>query len=156
MILVPAVVGSLNKELTFVDTLFGSGIWPLTEELVFRGFAFHQLYRHAHLGLWKSAITVGVVFGMLHLGNASVQNLDPMGEIGVVLITGLGGILFAWLFARWNQNLWAPFSMHMLMNLTWSVFSMGDTALGGWLPNVLRLLTVLLAIALTLKHAKKV
>jgi len=36
------------------------------------------------------------------------------------------------------------------MNLWWEVFAVDDTALGGWLANVARLLTIALAIVLTI------
>lgn len=153
MLVVPALMGGLNPALEFRDVAFGAIIWPFSEEVVFRGYAFHQLHKRGGLGMWTSAIVVGAFFGALHLGNASVQQLPLSGEIGVVLIVSLGGILYAWLFARWEDNLWVPFSMHVFMNLWWSVFVMGETALGGWLPNVLRLATVILAIVLTLKRA---
>jgi membrane protease YdiL (CAAX protease family) len=92
------------------------------------------------------------VFGVVHLGQASVQQLPLAGELGTVAIVSLGGILFAWLYARWGDNLWVPFGAHAFMNLWWSVFDLAESPLGGWLPNVLRGLSVVLLIVLTLKR----
>jgi len=36
------------------------------------------------------------------------------------------------------------------MNLWWEMFAVDDTALGGWLGNVARLLTVTVAVVLTI------
>ena len=78
-----------------------------------------------------------------------MQRLPLSGEIGVVAIIGVGGVFYAWLFVRWEDNLWVPFGMHMFMNLWWEVFAVDETALGTWFANILRLLTVVLAIVLT-------
>ncbi len=153
MLIVPAILGRLNPELEPVrDLLFGSLIWPMGEEILFRGYAFHQLHKRAGLGFWPAAILVGVVFGAIHLSQASVQQLPLSGEIGAIAIISLGGILFAWLYVRWDYNLWAPFGAHAFMNLWWSLFDLADSPLGGWLPNVLRTLSAVLLIVLTIKR----
>lgn len=146
-----AAVGNVASDFDFTGALlFGAIIWPMTEELLFRGYAFGQLHRRGKVNLWVAAILTGAVFGLLHLGNASVKGLPWSGELGVVAITSIGGILFCWLFARWEFDLWAPFALHGFMNLWWSVFDLADSPLGGWFTNGLRLVTVVLAIVLTL------
>ena len=151
MLVVPMIVGSLNPELSLLrGVLFGAVIYPMAEEILFRGYAFRQLHRRANFGLWTAAVLVGLAFGVAHLGQAAVRQMPLSGEIGTVAIISIGGILYAWLFAKWDDNLWVPFGMHMFMNLWWDVFSLAENPLGGWLPNVLRLLTVVLAIVLTL------
>ena len=62
---------------------------------------------------------------------------------------GVGSILLCWVFARWQDNLWAPFAIHALMNLWWEIFAIDDTALGGWYANGARLATIALGILLT-------
>lgn len=47
--------------------------------------------------------------------------------------------------------MWIVFGLHCLMNLWWEVFGVADTALGGWIANGARLLTVALAIYLTIR-----
>lgn len=150
MLLVGAL-GGLNEDLHFLDAFFGSVIWPFNEEVVFRGFGFLLLYRRARWGFWQTAIGLGVVFGLLHLGNASIKDHDLAGEIGAVLIVSLGGILFAWLMVRWKCSLWMPFFMHLFMNLWWEIFAMGNSALGGTGANVARVVTAVVVIGWTLK-----
>ncbi len=59
-------------------------------------------------------------------------------------------MLFAWLFQRWDYNLWVPFSLHALMNLTFQLFEVGETALAGWFPFALQAAVLVLAVLLTL------
>lgn len=84
-------------------------------------------------------------FGGAHL----LQGSDLGSLAGVVAITGIGGVLFGWLFVRWGHNLWPPFLLHAGLNGLWSVFDLGEDALGGWLGNGLRLGIVAIAIATT-------
>ena len=69
---------------------------------------------------------------------------------GIFLLTGTGGFVFAWLLARW-ENLWGPIMLHIAMNLWWELFSVARTAIGGWFPFALQTLTIVLAIAVTLR-----
>jgi hypothetical protein len=74
--------------------------------------------------------------------------------LGIVAITGTGGIGFCWFFMKWRYNIWAIFGLHSLMNLWWEVFAVDDTALGGWLANGARLATVIIAVLLTIYRDK--
>mgnify|MGYP003483250560 FL=1 len=67
----------------------------------------------------------------------------------------MGAILFAWLYVEWDYNLWVPIFLHSLMNLSWHIFEMDETALGGAIPNILRGLTIFLAIVLTIIYKKR-
>jgi membrane protease YdiL (CAAX protease family) len=125
-------------------------IAPFAEEVLFRGFMFRQLYRRARLGFWISALLPSALFAAAHLYQS--RNLGEM--VGILAVTGLGGIGFCWVFMRWQDNLWAVFGLHALMNLWWEVFAVDDTALGGWLANGARLLTIALAILLTIYKDK--
>lgn len=103
-----AIFAPLNGEFTFRDAALYSCIFPFAEEVLFRGYAFGQFYRRAKLNLWVAAVAVGFVFGVLHLGNASVQNLPLSGEIGTVAIISIGGVLYAWLYAKWDTTFGCP------------------------------------------------
>lgn len=150
MLVVPMILGDFTASEIGLRLVFGALIWPLGEEILFRGYLFGQLVRRGWINLWVAAITTGLIFGLLHLGQAAVQSLPLSGEIGTVALVSIGGIFYAWLFAKWNYNLWVPIGMHLFMNLWWSVFDMADSPMGGWLPNVLRLATVVLAIVFTI------
>ncbi len=101
-----------------------------------------------------AAVVSGVVFGAGHLLNATVQGMGLMDQMGTVALISVGGILFAWVFAKWEDNLWVPFALHGFMNLWWSVFELANDPLGGWGPNVMRLLTVVTAVVLTIYRKK--
>jgi membrane protease YdiL (CAAX protease family) len=73
---------------------------------------------------------------------------------GLLLLTGTGGVLFAWLAYRW-QSLWFPISVHILTNLWWAVFSVSDTALAGWFAFALQLTSIVTAIAITLRWSRR-
>lgn len=123
---------------------------PVTEEVLFRGYLFRQLYRHGSWTFVVAVLATGALFGLAHVGTALRGN--PMDLLGVVAITTVGGMFFAWLFVRWNDNLWVPIGVHALMNVWWELFDVAPNALGGWGPNLARALAVAAAIALTLRH----
>lgn len=154
MLIGPLLFGRFSSEISPLSLLFYAGIWPLAEEILYRGYAFKQFYQSSGVGFWAAAVLTGLVFGLVHLGQASVQKLPLSGEIGTVALISVGGIVYAWLFTKWEFNLWIPFGMHMFMNLWWNVFDLADSPLGGWGANLLRVLTIVLAIILTLNRER--
>jgi membrane protease YdiL (CAAX protease family) len=146
MLVAFAATSGVNAKMTFLSVGVGCFIAPFAEEILFRSFMFRQLYRRARVGFWLSALLPSVLFALGHL----YQSDDFWELIGIVAITGLGGLLSCWIFIRWQDNLWAIFGLHSLMNLWWEVFAVDDTALGGWLANAARLATVGLAVILTI------
>ena len=153
MLVTYAAIGRLDREglpLTVVAAVVAA---PLAEELFFRGFAFGELVRAGRWGFWPAAIVTGAVFGAVHLSGAVGR--EPLaGALGVVAITALGGGWFAWLYMKWDENLWVPIFMHALMNLWWMAFEIDDTALGGWSANGARGVTIALSIVLTLTRPR--
>lgn len=117
------------------------------EELYFRGFLFGLIFRYTRFGFIPSIFFGAIIFALGHL----YQSTDPIALLGIFGITFAGAIFFAWLYVEWKFNLWVPIFTHALMNLSWHLFSFDTTALGSWLPNILRGLTIFLAIYLTLK-----
>jgi uncharacterized protein len=71
----------------------------------------------------------------------------------LMLLTGLGAVVFAWLVYRW-QSLWFPIALHICMNLWWVLFSVAKSALGGCFPFALQLVSIALAILITLYWTK--
>jgi uncharacterized protein len=146
MLVVFALNSSVNPQLTFLSVAVGCGIAPFAEEILFRAYIFRQLYRRARAGFWLSALIPSVLFALGHVYQARAA-----GElIGILSVTGLGSLLGCWLFLRWQDNLWAVFGLHSLMNLWWEVFAVDETALGGWQANLARAATIVLAVVLTL------
>jgi uncharacterized protein len=146
MLIAFALTSTANPKMTWMSVGVGCFIAPFAEEVLFRSYMFRQLYRRARLGFWLSALIPSVIFALGHL----YQSSEPAELAGILAITGLGSLLTCWIFLRWQDNLWAIFGLHSLMNLWWEVFAVDDTALGGWLANAARLATIGLAILLTI------
>jgi len=146
MLLAFALSSPLNPKMSVLSVGVGCILAPFAEEVLFRGYMFGQLYRRARWGFWLSALIPSVLFALGHAYQASgVSELA-----GIFAVTGLGSVLGCWVFMRWQYNLWVVFGLHCLMNLWWEVFGVDDTALGGWIANGARLITVIVAIVLTI------
>jgi membrane protease YdiL (CAAX protease family) len=137
------------------ELLFGAAVWPLREEWIYRGYAFGQLTQRAGWSFWPAALVTSLLFSLGHLYQVVTGALDLGGALGILAITGAGGVFYCWLFRRWGTNLWAPFFLHLFMNLWWSVFSVDETALGGVAANLARAATIVVAILVTLRWAPK-
>jgi uncharacterized protein len=136
----------------FAQDLTGPGIaWtvfgaPFFEEVIARGLAVGALIRLCGWPLWAACLWPAAFFGAAHFW----QGETPLEIAGVVAITGLGGLLFGWLYVRWGFNIWPPVFLHVGLNGLWTFFSLGDNALGGEFGNIVRFGTVALAILVTL------
>ena len=146
-----SVLFELNTDLklnTLLITVVSAGFF---EELYFRGFLFGLPFRKTKLGFILSVLFGALYFGALHLYQSSEFNE----LVGIFLITFLGGVLFAWVYAEWNFNIWVPIFLHMLMNLAWELFSVSDNAFGGIYSNVFWFSTIASVIVLTLLYKKR-
>lgn len=148
-----AMTSKLNPEASLSGIFLLAIVSPFAEEVLYRGYLFRQLHQRAGLSFVLAAVLTALFFGLGHFSDAAREG-GLWNGIGVVAITGLGGAIFAWLFVRWEYNLWIPFGMHALMNLWWELFAVDTTALGGWLANVVRLLSVAIAILLTVYRGR--
>lgn len=148
---VAALAAPVSDEFTGLDLFWQGTGFPVIEEIVYRGLAVGALIRWAGWPWWRAALLPAVLFGLVHAG----QGADPGEVAGIIAITGLGGLLFGWLFVRWGFNLWPPILLHVGLNSLWIVFALGETALGGWLGNGLRLAVVAGAVLLTLRMAPR-
>lgn len=148
--LIPAVAVALAFGRIAGDVQADNVSWlgiggPITEEFVYRGLALSVLIRWCGWPIWLACIWPAVFFGIAHMS----QGEDWGAVAGIVAITGLGGILFGWLFVRWQFNLWPALFLHVGLNTIWLVFDLGENALGGWLGNVLRLAVIAVAVGAT-------
>lgn len=146
-----AVVFNFNTEITLNDVLIKVIAAGFFEELFFRGFLFGQVYRYTKFGFIPSVLLGSLLFGFVHL----YQSQDLLTLIGIFITTFLGAILFAWLYAEWNFNLWVAIFLHLFMNLSWLMYSVSDDALGNIYANIFRALTIILAISITVQYKRK-
>ena len=86
-----------------VVLLFGS----VGEELVFHGYAFQHLVRH--MGEFATVLPVGILFGLMHLGNQNVTLLAVVNTIA-------WGVLLGCAYLR-TRALWLPIGMHFGWNV---------------------------------------
>lgn len=122
------------------------------EELFFRGLLFGQLFRYAKWGFIPAILIVSIIFGLGHI----YQGTDLTSSALAGVVTGLGGVLFGWIYVETNYNLWCCAFLHILMNFSWTAFSNADNgAIGTMELNIVRLLTVLIAICLVIIYKKK-
>ncbi|MBK7030613.1 MAG: CPBP family intramembrane metalloprotease, partial [Bacteroidales bacterium] len=151
MMISSAIVGRIDEELSVAQLLKTTLFAGLMEEYLFRGFLFGLLFRKIKWGFIPASLLGAVIFGMGHLyhGNTLAETL------GIFLITAMGAVWFAWLYIEWNNNLWVPVFLHILMNLSWTLFDISDTALGGWYANLFRILTIALTVIITIKYQQK-
>lgn len=127
------------------DSLLVFGIvGPFVEEALFRGFLFRQMRRWAGVPFWTAAILASVLFGAGHFDQGDSFANAVMNSA----ITFAGGVLFCWLVERWN-SIWPGFVIHAGLNLLWSVYTLGDNAVGGAMGNIARIATIVIALVLT-------
>lgn len=148
-----SIFGSFNSDTTFSLILRKSVFPGFMEEFMFRAFMFGLLFRYAKTGFFWAVILPALLFGSLHL----YQGHDVLSSLAAFGVTFIGAVYFNWMYVEWNFNLWVPVGLHMLMNGAWVIFSMEGTevAAGGLISNIARVISILLAVGLTIWHKKK-
>lgn len=146
-----AIIGSLGENLELLPLLHSTLFAGFGEEVLFRGFLFGILFRKLGWGFIPAAVAGAIFFGMGHI----YQGATFAEVAGIFIITAMGAAWFAWLYIEWNNNLWVPVFLHILMNLSWALFEVSDNALGGLYANLFRATTIALTIILTIKYNKK-
>jgi uncharacterized protein len=145
------LMGQYNQEQTLVENIVKAFKDGFREEIYFRAFLFGQLFRQVKLGFLPAVLVNGLIFGLVHI----YQTHTIMEGVGVFAITFAGAVWFAWLFIEWKENLWLPIFMHFFMNLYWHLFSTENSAVGGLMLNLPRIITIALSIYLTIKIVRK-
>lgn len=138
-------VCKIATDLHASDIAWKGVVGPIAEEFVYRGLALGILIRWCGWPIWLACIWPAVFFGVAHFG----QGQDWGSVAGIVAITGLGGILFGWLFVRWRFNLWPAILLPVGLNSIWLVFELGENALGGSIGNILRFTVIAIAVGAT-------
>jgi membrane protease YdiL (CAAX protease family) len=148
----PLLLGAVpSLDHSVARALFGWGLWPLAEEINYRGFAFGQIYAYSGLGFWPAGLLSSALFGIGHMANAAAEGHELSGQIANALIVGGSALGLAWLYFRWRGNLWLVFFMHALGNLAGALYMSGNVAVGNTQFIVLLVVTLVLAVGVTLK-----
>lgn len=93
------------------------------EELIFRGAILYLLIRR--IGIVKACLLSSIVFGIYHWFSYEVFGSRLVLMIYIFLITGCGGWMFAFAYAK-TKSLFAPTGLHLGWNLVSAiVFSSG-------------------------------
>ena len=145
--------GSLNTELTFTVFYDRCILTGFKEELVFRALMFGLLFRYAKTGFFWAVILPALYFGSVHL----YQGHDALSSLAAFGVTFIGALYFSWMYVEWNFNIWIPVGLHILMNGAWHIFIMEGTevAAGGLISNMARIVSMALAIAITVYYHKR-
>lgn len=148
-----ALLGTPNKALTALDATMLAVLFPLAEEVLFRGLGFVLLVRIVR-GPWPwLALPQALLFGMVHwLGFGGFEGGGTALFVGAVI--ALGGFIFAWLDHLDGDTLWCGLVLHVSMNLAWNAFSLDDAVALGWQATGLRIGTALLAVAVLAWHVR--
>lgn len=128
-----------------VDIVLFGLVGPFVEEVFFRGYLFRQARRWAGAPFLLAALASSLLFGANHFDQG-----DSLADSFMnAAITFGGGVLFCWLVERWN-SIWPGFVVHAGLNVAWTLYTLGDNAVGGSMGNIARLAVILVAIGGTL------
>jgi len=126
--------------------IYSTIVAGLSEEIIYRAFAFGLMVQVFRVKLWPAAVVSGVIFALAHLNVASVRAMPIDGLVFWLALIALGGVMYAWIYARSGWNLWIVIALHSAMNLWWGVFDLSSSPLGGWGATLVRVLSVGLAV----------
>lgn len=125
----------------------------LTEEIFYRAFLFGLLVQVVHWRMWTAAVVSGLIFGLAHIDITPDEGETILGQFGFWIgMIGLGGVMYAWLYARSGWNLWVVIALHAGMNLWWDMFDLIATPLGGLGATGARILCVGLAVLFVMHY----
>lgn len=153
---IPMLVCNLiagHVEFGWNKLFLGAVFAGLFEELIYRGFLFGVLHRYCGWRFIWAALPAAVLFTLGHF----YQSHDFVSGLQVFCVTALGSLFFSWLYMVWDNNLWVPISFHIMMNGIWVLIPIADatSSVGSIAANIGRLLTVALAVTLTVLYKKR-
>ncbi|MEE4288735.1 MAG: CPBP family intramembrane glutamic endopeptidase [Erythrobacter sp.] len=130
-----------------LELLFGGIVFPVFEEVIFRGLAIGVLMIHFRWPFWIAALLPSLFFGAFHMWQG-----DGVEEaLGIAGLTAIGSVWFGWVYWKWGFNLWPAIFLHAGLNLAWPIFELGDNALGGQTGNIVRIAVIAGSVLLTLR-----
>jgi membrane protease YdiL (CAAX protease family) len=151
----PMLVGPAHGDLPTLRASAVAGtvlLAPITEEILFRGLLFRQLYQRAGRPLLRAMLVSALAFACAHLTPADFRVSPVTPLAGQVAMTTIVGMVLAWLVYRWD-SVWPAIGMHACLNLSWELYGTGLA--DGLRPFPLRAASIGLAILLTLWFTDK-
>lgn len=147
------LIGTINPDLTFPLLIQKSVLPGFFEELICRAFMFGLFFRYAKTGFFWAVLFPAALFGLAH----TYQGHDMVSSLAAFGVTFIGAVYFSWIYAAWNFNLWIPIGLHILMNAAWVIFNVTGTevAAGGLISNIVRVVSIALAIVITIYYHKR-
>lgn len=151
--LVFPIIGSVNPDWSFSLLAKGCVLPGFIEEFIWRGFMFGLFFRYAKVGFFWATLLPAILFAYPHI----YQGHDFMSCMAAVGVTFIGALYFSWMYTAWKFDLWVPVFLHILMNGAWIIFNVTGTevAAGGLISNILRIVSIALAIGLTVYFHRK-
>lgn len=145
------LMGGISEGVDYRYLYQGTLVAAFNEELAFRAFGFGLLVQAARMKLWPAAVVTGILFGAIHIDFTPSETETIWDQLNVfLLLTTLGGVLYAWLFHRTRFNLWFVMSIHFFMNLWWAALDVDGSFMGGIGATLSRVLCVTMAILLSI------
>lgn len=142
------LLSGFNADVEPLSLLMLALLFPLAEEILFRGLGFVFADRVLGWPWWLAAGVQALLFGGVHwmgLGGPDGGSLAVL----VFALTGLGGFAFAWLDRLGGYTVWNGLALHVSLNLAWNVIALPEEVALGWQGISLRLSAVALALLLT-------
>lgn len=136
----------LAEPIKLGELLFGGVVFPVYEEVIFRGLAIGVLMVHFRWPFLIAALLPSLFFGAFHM----YQGDGLQESLGIAAITAFGGVWFGWVYWKWGFNLWPAIFLHAGLNSAWTLFALGDNAMGGQLGNLIRITVIAASIGLTI------
>jgi len=147
------LIGSINQDYS-VSLFIRRCVCPgFFEEFLCRAFMFGLFFRYAKVGFFWATILPAIGFGIMHI----YQGHDILSSLAAFGVTFLGALYFSWMYVAWNYNLLVPIGLHLLMNTAWGIFNVTGTevAAGGLISNIMRIVSITLAITITVYYHRK-
>ncbi|MCF7750870.1 CPBP family intramembrane metalloprotease [Bacillus subtilis subsp. subtilis] len=136
-------LGGVSPEWSVRSLLMLAVLFPLAEEVIFRGLGFIFVRRQLRWRWWPAALLQALVFGAIHWwsfgggGGVALQ---------VLAMTSVGGVVFAALCSLDRNTVWSAVVLHVSLNMAWNVMQVSERTAIGWQGNTLRLSAALLAV----------
>jgi len=146
----PMLVGPAHDFLPVLRASAVAGtviLTPITEEILFRGLLFRQLYHRAGRPLLRAMLVSAFAFACAHLTPGDFRAYTVLMPLASqVAMTTLVGMVLAWLVYRWD-SIWPAIGLHACLNLSWELYGQGLA--DGPRPFPFRAASIGLAVALT-------